>query len=62
MGEVRASLGLGRVLTLEAAHADEADAMEVKLRSARLLGIAVNCVGRFKQRTGRNEAMDPHST
>jgi dimethylamine--corrinoid protein Co-methyltransferase len=62
MCEVRATLGLGRVVTFEATYPDEASAIEAKFRIAQLLDIAINCVERFKQRAGLAGVIDPHLT
>ena len=53
MADVRAELGLGRIVTFEATYPDEPNAIEAKFNISDLLGLPINCVGRFKKRTGR---------
>jgi dimethylamine--corrinoid protein Co-methyltransferase len=53
MADVRAELGLGRIVTFEATYPDEPNAIEAKFNIADLLGLPINCVERFKERTGR---------
>lgn len=53
MADVRAELGLGRIVTFEATYPDEPNAIEAKFNISDLLGLPINCVERFKKRTGR---------
>jgi dimethylamine---corrinoid protein Co-methyltransferase len=53
MADVRAELGLGRIVTFEATYPDEPNAIEAKFNVSDLLGIPINCVERFKKRTRR---------
>ena len=53
MADVRAELGLGRVVTFEATYPDEPNAIEAKFNISDLLGLPINCVERFKKRTTR---------
>ena len=48
MNEVRADLNLGTVFQVP----ELAKGIETKFRIAELLGIEINCVNRFKQRSG----------
>lgn len=52
MEQVRAELRLGRITTFEMTYPTESSAMEAKFNIAELLGLPVNCVERFKERTG----------
>lgn len=56
MADVRAELGLGRVVTFEATYPDEPNAIEAKFNISDVLGLPINCVERFKKRTGRATA------
>jgi dimethylamine--corrinoid protein Co-methyltransferase len=56
MADVRAELGLGRIVTFEATYPDEPNAIEAKFNICDLLGIPINCVERFKKRTARATA------
>jgi dimethylamine--corrinoid protein Co-methyltransferase len=56
MADVRAELGLGRIVTFEATYPDEPNAIEAKFNIGDLLGVPVNCVERFKNRTARATA------
>jgi len=58
MADVRAELGLARIVTFEATYPDEPNAIEAKFNISDLLGIPINCVERFKKRTGRVTAAD----
>jgi dimethylamine--corrinoid protein Co-methyltransferase len=53
MADVRAGLGLGRIVTFEATYPGEPNAIEAKFNVSDLLGIPINCVERFKNRTRR---------
>ena len=59
MADVRAELGLGRVVTFEATYPDEPNAIEAKFNISDLLGLPINCVERFKKRTGRAFGASP---
>jgi dimethylamine--corrinoid protein Co-methyltransferase len=52
MADVRAELGLGRVVTFEATYPDAPNAIEAKFRIAELLDLPINCVERFRRRAG----------
>lgn len=54
MADVRAELGLGRVVTFEATYPSEPGAIEAKFNISDLLGVPINCVERFRERTGRH--------
>ena len=56
MADVRAELGLGRIVTFEATYPDEPNAIEAKFNISDLLGVPVNCVERFRKRTARATA------
>jgi dimethylamine--corrinoid protein Co-methyltransferase len=51
MSDVRAELGLGRITTFEISYPTESSAMEAKFSISQRLGLAINSVERFKQRT-----------
>jgi len=51
MQEVRAELGLGRVFDSEAPYPEEPTAMEAKMNIAELLGLPLNCVQKFRERS-----------
>ena len=53
MADVRAELGLGRIVTFEATYPDEPNAIEAKFNISALLGVPINCVERFRKRTSR---------
>ena len=53
MADVRAELGLGRIVTFEATYPDEPNAIEAKFNISDLLGVPINCVERFRKRTAR---------
>jgi dimethylamine--corrinoid protein Co-methyltransferase len=52
MGDVREELGLGRITTFEISHPTQAAAIESKFNVERTLGIPINSVRRFRERTG----------
>jgi len=56
MADVRAELGLGRIVTFEATYPDEPNAIEAKFNISALLGVPINCVERFRKRTARATA------
>lgn len=56
MADVRAELGLGRVVTFEATYPDEPNAIEAKFNISDVLGLPINCVERFRKRTTRATA------
>ena len=56
MADVRAELGLGRVVTFEATYPDEPNAIEAKFNISALLDVPINCVERFRKRTARATA------
>lgn len=51
MADVRAELGLGRIMTFEATYPNEPAAIEAKFNIAALLDVPINCVQRFMRRT-----------
>ena len=51
MQEVRGELGLGRIVDSEMPLPGAASAMEAKMNVAELLGLPINCVDRFAQRS-----------
>ncbi len=52
MGERRSELGLARAMTPESTFPGEPTAIEAKFRIAELLAVPINCVERFRERTG----------
>jgi dimethylamine--corrinoid protein Co-methyltransferase len=52
MNELREQLGLGRITTFEISHPGQAAAIECKFNVERVLGVPVNSVQRFRERTG----------
>jgi dimethylamine--corrinoid protein Co-methyltransferase len=51
MQEVRANLGLGRIIDSEAPYPEAAAAMEAKMNIADLLDLPINCVEKFAHRS-----------
>jgi dimethylamine--corrinoid protein Co-methyltransferase len=51
MNELREQLGLGRITTFEISHPTQAVAIESKFNVEELLGVPVNSVRRFEERT-----------
>jgi hypothetical protein len=56
MQEVRAELGLGRIIDSEAPFPGAATAMEAKMNIADLFDLPINCVERFRERSSRVKA------
>ena len=54
MADVRRERGLGTIPTEDTATVADALAIEAKLNIARVLDVPINCVERFKERTGLN--------
>ena len=52
MEAVRGDHGLGRVTTFETLYPTESSAIEAKVNISRALDIPINCVEKFKERTG----------
>jgi len=53
MNEIREQLGFGRVTTFEISHPTQAVAIESKFNIEEVLGVPVNSVRRFGERTAR---------
>jgi hypothetical protein len=60
MNELREQLGLGRITTFEISHPTQAVAIESKFNVEQRLGVPVNSVRRFEERTaGAKGAVRP---
>ena len=53
MHEIREKLGLGRITTFEISHPTQAVAIESKFNVEEVLGVPINSVRRFEERTAR---------
>jgi hypothetical protein len=51
--EIREKLGLGRITTFEISHPTQAVAIESKFNVEEVLGVPVNSVRRFEERTAQ---------
>ena len=54
MTDVRNEFGFGRIHSYAISHPGQANFIESKFNIARVLDVPVNCVERFKDRTGLN--------
>jgi len=54
MTDIRSELGFGRIHSYAISHPWQANLIEAKFNIARVLDVKINCVERFKERTGLN--------
>lgn len=52
MTDLRSELGFGRIHSYAISHPWQANLIEAKFNIARVLDVKINCVERFKERTG----------
>lgn len=52
MTDLRSELGFGRIHSYAISHPWQANLIEAKFNIARVLDVPINCVERFKERTG----------
>jgi dimethylamine--corrinoid protein Co-methyltransferase len=52
MTDVRSELGFGRIHSYAISHPWQANLIEAKFNIARVLDVPINCVEKFKERTG----------
>ena len=52
MTDIRSELGFGRIHSYAISHPWQANLIEAKFNIARVLDVKINCVERFKERTG----------
>ena len=55
MTDIRDQFGFGRIHSYAISHPWQANLIEAKFNIARVLDVEVNCVERFKERTGLKE-------
>ncbi len=56
MTDIRDQFGFGRIHSYAISHPWQANLIEAKFNIARVLDVEVNCVERFKERTGLKES------
>jgi len=54
MTDIRSENGFGRIHSYAISHPWQANLIEAKFNIARVLDVPINCVERFKERTGLN--------
>ncbi len=54
MTDIRSEHGFGRIHSYAISHPWQANLIEAKFNIARVLDVPINCVERFKERTGLN--------
>ena len=54
MTDIRSEHGFGRIHSYAISHPRQANLIEAKFNIARVLDVPINCVEKFKERTGLN--------